>query len=136
MLTKRDLVDEDLLELAQLEIAEELEGTAFADSEMVAVSSTTGEGIPELRSRLIELAREIDGGGELRRSVPPPYRPGRSSCAALGAIVTGTLISGRGRGGADLERSAARGERPGAEPRGPRREPQERPRPASGPPSR
>ncbi len=94
VLTKRDLVDEDLLELAQLEVEEELEGSTFAGAEVLAVSSTTGEGIPELRQRLLELARAIaldsDPALPFRLPVDRAFQ-----LRGLGAIVTGTLISGR-----------------------------------------
>ena len=93
VLTKRDLVDGDLLELAQLEVEEELEGTSFEGAEVVAVSSTTGDGIAELKARLLELARRAAAPGD-------PGRPFRLpvdrafQLRGLGAIVTGTLISG------------------------------------------
>ena len=101
VLTKRDLVEEDLLELAQLEISEELEGTTFAGAEMVAVSSTTGEGIDELRQRLVELAREIavEGGADQPFRLPIDRA---FQLRGLGAIVTGTLISGRVEAGKTL----------------------------------
>ncbi len=93
-LTKRDLVDDDLLELAQLEVAEELEGTPFAGAPLTAVSSTTGEGIDELRRRLLELARAVgddsDPHGPFRLPVDRAFQ-----LRGLGAIVTGTPASGR-----------------------------------------
>ncbi len=101
VLTKRDLVDEDLLELAQLEVEEELEGTSFADSEMIAVSSTTGVGIDQLRQRLLELAREI----AVPEAADQPFRlpiDRAFQLRGLGAIVTGTLISGRVEAGQTL----------------------------------
>ena len=99
-LTKRDLVDDDLLELAQLEVEEELEGTAFEGAEILAVSSTTGEGVGELKARLLELAREAAGDGAEEGQGSPTERPFRLpvdrafQLRGLGAIVTGTLISG------------------------------------------
>ncbi len=94
VLTKRDLVDDDLLELAQLEIAEELEGTSFEGAEILAVSSTTGEGISELKARLLEVAREAstDSDPQLPFRLPVDRA---FQLRGLGAIVTGTLLSGR-----------------------------------------
>ena len=93
VLTKRDLVDSDLLELAQLEVEEELEGTSFEGAEIMAVSSTTGVGIAELKARLLELALEAatrsDPGRPVRLPVDRAFQ-----LRGLGAIVTGTLISG------------------------------------------
>src|SRR5689334_4616902 len=69
-LTKADLVAPDLLELAQLEVEELLTGTQFAGAPILAVSSTTGQGIPELEATLIDLAG--------RWATPPdPERPAR-----------------------------------------------------------
>ena len=104
VLTKRDLVDDDLLELAQLEVEEELEGTVFAGAPMLAVSSTTGEGIPELRQHLVDLGYEgavedaEEGESTAAGETPEPFRlpiDRAFQLRGLGAIVTGTLISGR-----------------------------------------
>ncbi len=94
VLSKRDLVDDDLLELAQLEVEEELEGTVFAGAPMLAVSSTTGEGIPELRQQLVELCYQITMAGETEEPFRLPIDRA-FQLRGLGAIVTGTLISGR-----------------------------------------
>ncbi|MEM7354803.1 MAG: selenocysteine-specific translation elongation factor, partial [Acidobacteriota bacterium] len=94
VLTKRDLVDEDLLELAQLEVEEELEGTAFAGAPILSVSSTTGEGIRELKQQLLDLAygTAVDDGADQPFRLPIDRA---FQLRGLGAIVTGTLISGR-----------------------------------------
>src|SRR5579863_2816387 len=49
VLTKADLVDSELLELVRLEAGEFVRGSFLEGAPMVAVSSTTGAGIPELR---------------------------------------------------------------------------------------
>ncbi len=54
-LTKRDLVDEDALDLVEEEIRERLEGTALTDARVVRVSAETGEGLDDLRTALDEL---------------------------------------------------------------------------------
>ncbi len=92
-LTKRDLVDDDLLELAELEVGELLEATPFAGSEVLAVSSTTGEGVPELRRALVELARGVEAPGGERQPFRLPIDRA-FQLRGLGAIVTGTLLSG------------------------------------------
>jgi len=93
VLSKRDLVDGDLLELAQLEVAELLEGTPLAKAPMLPVSSTTGDGIAELRRALVELAAKVE---PLARAQQPFRLPidRAFQLRGLGAIVTGTLISG------------------------------------------
>jgi hypothetical protein len=51
-LTKADAVETDLLELAQLEVAEELERTCLANAPIVPVSALTGQALDELRAAL------------------------------------------------------------------------------------
>jgi len=102
VMTKRDLVDDDLLELAQLETEELLETTPFADSPVLTVSSTTGEGIPELRSALFELARQTATEPTAERPLRLPVDRA-FQLRGLGAIVTGTLISGEVASGQTLQ---------------------------------
>jgi selenocysteine-specific elongation factor len=101
-LTKVDLVSPDLLELAQLEIEELLADTPFAGAPVLPVSSTTGQGIPELKAALLDLGT--------RHATPPDRgRPARLPIdrafhlKGLGVVVTGTLASGVVRPGDSLE---------------------------------
>ncbi len=101
-LTKTDLVSADLLELAQLEVEELLAGTPFAGAPVLPVSSTTGQGIPELKAALLDLAGS-------HATPPDPDRPARLPIdrafhlRGLGVVVTGTLASGMVRPGDSLE---------------------------------
>ncbi len=101
-LTKSDLVSDDLLELAQLEIEELVAGTAFGDSPVVPVSSVSGAGLDRLRAELARLA-------ELHQTPPEPDRPVRLPIdrafvlKGLGVVVTGTLAGGRIAAGDSLE---------------------------------
>jgi selenocysteine-specific elongation factor len=101
-LTKVDLVSPDLVELAQLEVEELLAATPFAGSAVLPVSSATGQGIPELKAALLDLAA--------RHSAPAdPDKPARLPLdrafhlKGLGVVVTGTLASGAVRPGDTLE---------------------------------
>jgi selenocysteine-specific elongation factor len=100
--TKTDLVDPDIVELAQLELEELLAETPFAGAEIVPTSSHTGEGIAELKSKLAALA------GQHATAVDPD-RPTRLPVdrvfllKGLGLVVTGTLSSGEIRAGDVLE---------------------------------
>ena len=47
VLTKKDLVDDDWLELVGADVREALEGTAFEGAPMIAASAMTGEGLDE-----------------------------------------------------------------------------------------
>jgi len=109
-LTKVDLVSSDLLELAQLEVEELLAPTPFAGAAVLPVSSTTGEGIPELKAALLDLAA--------RHALPPePDRPARLPVdrafhlKGLGVIATGTLAGGAVRPGDTLEVLPGKGDR-------------------------
>src|ERR687883_2025524 len=52
VLTKRDTVDGDWLDLVREESRERLGGTTLADAPLVAVSALTGEGLDELKATL------------------------------------------------------------------------------------
>ncbi len=67
VVTKKDLVDQELLELVTMEIKETLLGTTLAEAPLVAVSAVTGDGLPEL-------VRMID---TLLDSTPPKRDIGR-----------------------------------------------------------
>jgi selenocysteine-specific elongation factor len=101
-LTKADLASGDLLELAQLEVEELLATTPFAGAPVLAVSSATGQGVPELKAALLELAARHAVAAE-------PELPARLPIdrafhlRGLGAVVTGTLAGGRVRIGDALE---------------------------------
>lgn len=93
-LTKVDLVDRDLAELAAAEIAELLDGTAFADAPVVPVSATTGAGIDDLRRVLMEQARTV----RPRQIQDRPFRQAVDrvfTLAGVGTVVTGTSLWGR-----------------------------------------
>ena len=59
VLTKADLAEGDLLELARLEAGEFVRGSFLEDAPMVAVSATTGAGSDELRAELAKLAAAV-----------------------------------------------------------------------------
>lgn len=92
VLTKKDLVDAELLELAELDISELVENSFLENASVISVSAKTGEGIEELKETLKQIAAKI------------PERPNETvarlpidrsfSVKGFGAVVTGTLISG------------------------------------------
>jgi len=92
VLTKPDLVDGELLELARLETAELVAGSFLEGAPVVAVSSTTGEGLDELRcelGRVAAAAPEKNAAGYFRLPIDRVF-----SVKGFGTVVTGTLISG------------------------------------------
>ncbi len=93
VLTKSDLVDEEILELVQMEVEEYLTGTFLEAAPMIAISSVTGEGLTELRSALASAARAVEprsSKGLLRLPVDRVF-----SMKGFGTVITGTLVSGR-----------------------------------------
>jgi selenocysteine-specific elongation factor len=91
-LTKADLVDQEVLGLARLEVEEFVAGSFLEGAPVVAVSSVTGSGLDELRMRLLEMARETplkDASRHFRLPIDRVF-----SMRGFGTVVTGTLISG------------------------------------------
>jgi selenocysteine-specific elongation factor len=92
VLTKADLVDDELAMLAEEDAREATKGTFLEDSPLIKVSSKTGEGLDELRLALLQLAEQVQDRpvyGLLRLPVDRVF-----SLRGHGTIVTGTLISG------------------------------------------
>ena len=92
VLTKADLVDGDLLELARLEAGEFVRGSFLEDAPMVAVSAATGAGLDELRAELAKLAATVaekDASQYFRLPIDRAF-----AMRGFGAVVTGTLVSG------------------------------------------
>ncbi|HYL34281.1 MAG TPA: selenocysteine-specific translation elongation factor [Bryobacteraceae bacterium] len=92
VLTKADLVDADLLELVRLEVEEFTRGSFLEGAPLVAVSSTTGAGLDELRAAISKMAAFIPVKDATRYFRLPIDRA--FSMRGFGAVVTGTLISG------------------------------------------
>ena len=92
VLTKADLVDDELLDLVRLEAAELVEGSFLENAAVVAVSSKTGDGIDELKRAIVEAAGGVAG----RRDDLVTRLPVDRSFVVkgFGTVVTGTLASG------------------------------------------
>jgi selenocysteine-specific elongation factor len=93
-LTKADLAGEELLELATLDVHDLLAGSPWPEAPILPVSSATGDGIPELESALLSIARDLGDGGAESRPVRLPVDRA-FLLKGLGAVVTGSLLSGR-----------------------------------------
>jgi selenocysteine-specific elongation factor len=90
-LTKIDMVDDDLVELATLEIDEKLTGTTLADSPVVPVSAKTGEGLDQVREALGTLVASVE---TTSRDRPRLWVDRSFSVTGAGTVVTGTLLDG------------------------------------------
>lgn len=92
VISKADLVDEETLELAELEIREIVQGTAFADQPVIPFSSLTGRGLSEIRSALENGLTKVKA-----RSLKAPFRlwiDQVRSFPGFGTVVSGTIGSG------------------------------------------
>jgi selenocysteine-specific elongation factor len=91
-LSKRDVVDDELAELARLSVEELLDGGPYAGTPVVEVSARTGAGLDDLRAALDGLA-----GGSPSRAADGPVRLPIDrvfTLRGIGTVVTGTLWSG------------------------------------------
>ncbi|MGH2539252.1 MAG: selenocysteine-specific translation elongation factor [Actinomycetota bacterium] len=88
-LTKRDLVDDETLAIAAEEIRERMEGTTLAGVPVVPVSSTTGQGLDEIRDALDAMltAAPASPPGAARLFVDRVF-----SIKGAGTVATGTLV--------------------------------------------
>ena len=92
-LSKIDLVESDVAELAEEEVGELLAGTALEGSPVVRVSAVSGEGLNDLRSALAAALEKAEA--RTPRSGPPRLCVDRHFAAkGFGCVVTGTLVSG------------------------------------------
>ncbi|MBZ5608394.1 MAG: selenocysteine-specific translation elongation factor [Acidobacteriia bacterium] len=101
VLTKADLVDSDLVELARLEVDEFVRGSFLENAPVVAVSSITGAGLDELRAEIAKIAVAIpekDASRYFRLPIDRAF-----SMRGFGAVVTGTLVSGSVRVDQEVE---------------------------------
>ena len=92
-LTKSDLADADMLELARLEVRELVAGSFLEGAPVVPVSAKTGDGFEALRAALAEVGRTSDARGHRGVARLPIDRV--FSMKGFGTVVTGTLVSGR-----------------------------------------
>jgi selenocysteine-specific elongation factor len=101
VLTKSDLVDEDLLEVVRDEVRGFVAGSFLEGAPILAVSAKTGAGLDALRDALARAAAEIpqrDSAGLARLPIDRAF-----SMKGFGAVVTGTLIGGTLREGEAAE---------------------------------
>ncbi len=91
-LTKTDMVDPEMVELARADVEEFLLSTRYADAPIVAVSGVTGEGLPELLAGLDRLGEGVPP----RPAYPATRMPVDRvfSLKGIGTVITGTLWSG------------------------------------------
>ena len=101
VITKRDLVDRDWLDMVSADVEEALEGTVLEGSPVVPVSAVRREGLDDL---LQVLARSLNGLPEKPDVGRPRLPVDRSfTMTGFGTVVTGTLVDGCLRSGQEVE---------------------------------
>jgi len=101
VLTKKDLVDGDWLEVVAEDVKDTVRGTALEGSPLVACSAITGEGLDELVSVLEQKLAETPPKRDIGRPRLPIDRA--FTIAGFGTVVTGTLIDGSFSVGQEVE---------------------------------
>ena len=99
--TKKDMVDDEMLELVREEIRDLVKGRFLDGAPIIPVSSTTGENIEALREEIKKVAGEVQERskeGIFRLPVDRVF-----TIKGFGTIVTGTCISGYIRAGEETE---------------------------------
>ncbi len=93
VLTKADMVDADWLEMVTQDVSAFLTGSFLEGSPILAVSSTTGQGIPALRDAIAQALGRVPARpatGIARLPIDRIF-----TMKGFGTVVTGTLTAGR-----------------------------------------
>jgi selenocysteine-specific elongation factor len=99
-ITKADLADPDVRELAAIEVRDLVRGSFLEGAPLVHVSARSGEGLATLVESLVSLAarpRRRRGRGLVRLPIDRVF-----TRHGFGTVVTGTLVSGAIESGAEL----------------------------------
>ena len=101
VITKKDLVDEEMLVLVEDEARDLVTGSFLENAPVVAVSSRTGAGLDDLKLHLTELGKRVPPRSfdfTMRLPIDRAF-----SMKGFGSVVTGTLVSGKIAEGDELE---------------------------------
>jgi selenocysteine-specific elongation factor len=101
VLTKKDLIDEELLQLARAEAEDLVKGSFLDGAPVISVSSRTGEGIEEIKNALREVGSTVAARSADFVTRLPIDRS--FLMKGFGAVVTGTLIAGAINEGDEVE---------------------------------
>src|SRR5215212_9284265 len=101
VITKKDLIDEEMLALVEDDARGLIAGTFLEEAPIVSVSSRTGTGLDQLKSQLSEMGKRVPARSKDFTTRLPIDRA--FSMKGFGAVVTGTLISGQIKEADELE---------------------------------
>ncbi|HEV7427352.1 MAG TPA: selenocysteine-specific translation elongation factor [Thermoanaerobaculia bacterium] len=93
-ITKRDLVEDDIIDLVRLEIEELVAGSFLAGKPIVPVSSVTGAGLDDLRRALLSSVAEVEDRDATTRVFRLPIDR-VFTMKGFGSVITGTTYAGR-----------------------------------------
>ncbi|MBM3332423.1 selenocysteine-specific translation elongation factor [candidate division WOR-3 bacterium] len=91
-INKADLVDDEWIEMVKLDVGEMVKGSFLEGAQMMSVSAITGQGVPELRQAIVDLAKKVEAKtdrGVFRMPVDRNF-----SMKGFGTVVAGTVLSG------------------------------------------
>ncbi len=101
-LSRADAVDAELLELAELDVRDLLEGSPWPDAPVLPVSGLTGQGVDALKQALADAGRRLPGRSRgdaiFRMPVDRAF-----TIKGFGTVVTGTTRDGAIAAGESLE---------------------------------
>lgn len=100
-LTKKDMVDEEWLDLVREETQERLKGTSLERAPLVAISARTRENLTEFLTTLDDVLSRAEQRPSVGVSRLPVDRV--FSVAGFGTVVTGTLLDGPLRVGQEVQ---------------------------------
>ena len=95
-ITKSDLVERDILDLVRMEVEELVAGSFLEGKPIVAVSSTTGAGLDELRAAIVQSVASVENRDATTRVFRLPIDR-VFTMKGFGSVITGTTYSGRVR---------------------------------------
>ena len=101
VITKKDLVEEEMLSLVEDEARALVAGSFLEGAPVLAVSSKTGAGLDELRTHLTHIGRRVPARSSdftMRLPIDRAF-----SMKGFGTVVTGTLVSGQINEGEEIE---------------------------------
>ena len=101
VITKCDLVDQEIVELVQLELQDYLRGSFLEGAAVIPFSASSHEGLDPIRQALAELCDALPP-----RNPDLPFRLPIDRCFSskgFGTVVTGTLVSGTIRKEGEVE---------------------------------
>ena len=101
VITKTDLVDDELVELVKAEVEDTLADTAFDGCDMIPVSAYTGAGMDDLKAAIDAILNDTETRRDLGRPRLPVDRC--FTVSGFGTVVTGTLIDGSVAVGQQIE---------------------------------